>query len=284
MIDHILRHVLDGPFRWIDQNVGIHMTRSAQNPRDRQRSLMSHHSPRRRPATFTSLIALTATLVAASLGLAACGGSSSTTTTTETTANAAATGTTTNGTSTSGATSTGTSSTGTSPTRTSSTGTTPGASTTGATPAARSARFAAVRTCLSKKGITLPQRGAGGFAGGAGGSGAQLPKGMSQAQFAEALRSCGSGFNGSHYGKGARGFHNPFNNPRFHAVLLRFAACLRQNGVDIGEPDTTGKGPVFATKGINTGSPQFKAAAAKCRGTLLGALKSNRAHPGASAG
>jgi hypothetical protein len=233
---------------------------------------MSHHrTPRRRPATFTSLIALSATLVAASLGLAACGGSTSTTTT-ETTANAAATRTTTAGTSATGTTSTATSST-TTP-GTSTTGTTP----TGATPAARTARFAAVRTCLSKKGITLPQRGAGGFPG----SGAQLPSGMSRAQFAEALRSCGAGFKGGRSSKGHNGFKNPFNNPRFHAVLVRFAACLRQNGVNVGEPNTSGKGPIFDTKGVNTGSAKFKAASAACRGTLLGALKSSKPHPGAT--
>lgn len=234
---------------------------------------MSHHrTPRRRPTTFTSLIALTATLVAASLGLAACGGSSSTTTTTQTTANAAVTGATT-GTTTTGTTTTGTSPSGGASTGTSSTAsTTPGA-TTGTTPANRAARLAAVHTCLSKKGITL---GAGGL------SGAQLPKGMTRAQLVEALESCGKGLNGSRLGKGGSGVKNPFNNGRFHAVLARFAACLRQNGVNIGEPNTSGKGPVFATKGINTGSPQFKAATAKCRGTLLGALKSNRAHPGVS--
>jgi hypothetical protein len=234
-----------------------------------------HRTPRRRPSTFASLIALTATLVAASLGLAACGGSSSTTTTTtQTAANAAATGTTTGSTSTSGTTSTGTSSTGTTSTGTSTTG----------TPAEPSAatRYAATRTCLSKKGITLPQRstGAGGFLGGA--SGAQLPKGMSRAQFAEALHSCGAGFNGNHFGKRGKGFKNPFNNPRFHAVLVRFAACLRQNGINIGEPNTSGKGPIFDTKGINTGSTQFKAAEAKCRSTLLYALRPNHASPGAS--
>jgi hypothetical protein len=226
-----------------------------------------HRTPRRRPATFASLIALTATLVAASLGLAACGGSSSTTTTTtQTAANAAATGTTTGSTSTSG-TSTGTSSTG-----TTSTGTTSGTS--------AATRYAATRTCLSKKGITLPQQtaGTGGFLG----AGAQLPKGMSRAQFAEALQSCGAGFNGHHFGKRGKGFKNPFNNPRFHAVLVRFAACLRQNGIDIGEPNTSGKGPIFDTKGINTGSTQFKAAEAKCRSTLLYALRPNHAQPGAS--
>jgi hypothetical protein len=232
-----------------------------------------HRTPRRRPATLTSLIALTATLVAASLGLAACGSSSSTTTTTtQTAANAAAAGTTTAGASTTAGTSTGTSSSG---------KTTP-SPVTGTTPAARAARLAAVRTCLSKKGITLPQRtaGAGGFLGGVGG--AQLPKGMSRAQFSEALQSCGTGFNASRFGKRGKGFHNPFNNARFHTVLARFAACLRQNGINVGEPNTSGKGPIFDTKGINTGSAQFKAAEATCRKTLLYALRPNHAHPGAS--
>ncbi len=235
---------------------------------------MSHHrTPRRRPTTFTSLIALSATLVAAALGLAACGGSSSTTTTTtQTTANAAAT--------TTGATTTGTSAPSGTPTGTSSTATTtPGGSTTGTTPAATASRFAAVRTCLSKKGITIPQGATGGLGG------AQLPKGMTRAQFVEALQSCGTGFNNSRLGKQGKGkgFHNPFNNPRFHTVLARFSACLRQQGINVGEPNTSGKGPIFNTKGINTGSPQFKAATAKCRGTLLHALQPSHAHPGASA-
>jgi len=234
-----------------------------------------HRTPRRKRKTLISLIALTATLVAASLGLAACGGSSSTTTTTtQTAANAAATGATTAGTTTSGTTSTGTSSTG-----TTSTGTSTGSSTTGTTSGTSAAtRYAATRTCLSKKGITLPQQSAGGFLG----AGAQLPKGMSRAQFAEALQSCGAGFNGNHFGKHGKGFKNPFNNPRFHSVLVRFAACLRQNGINIGEPNTSGKGPIFDTKGINTGSSQFKAAEAKCRSTLLYALRPNHAQPGAS--
>ncbi len=240
---------------------------------------MSHNrNPRRRLTTLPSSIALIATLVATSLGLAACGSSSSTTTTTtQTAANAAATGTST-GTTTTGAAST---TTGTSQ-GTSSTGKTTPIPPTGTTPAARAARFAAVRTCLSKKGITLPQRSAGAGGSLGAGSGAQLPKGMSRAQFTEALQSCGAGFNGGRVGKHGKGFKNPFNNPRFHTVLTRFAACLRQNGIDIGEPNTSGKGPIFDTKGINTGSAKFKAATAKCRSTLLYALKPNHAHPGAS--
>ena len=107
---------------------------------------------------------------------------------------------------------------------------------------------------------------------------------MSQAQFAEALRSCGGGVKGNHFGRSANRFQRFFNNTRFRAALLRFAACMRQNGVNFGDPNTTGKGPVFATKGINTGSARYKAASAKCRSTLLGALKANRARPGTSAG
>jgi hypothetical protein len=245
---------------------------------------MSHHrTPCHKLTARPSLIALTAILVAAALGLAACGGSSSTTTTAETTANAAATGTTTAGTSSTGTTSTATSSTtpGATTPGASTTGTsTAGASPTGTTPAAHAARFAAVRTCLSKKGITLPQRGAGGFPGG---GGAQLPSGMSRTQFAEALRSCGVGFKGSnHFGRSPGGFKNPYNNPRFHPVLVRLAACLRQNGINVGEPNTSGKGPVFDTKGINTGSTKFKTAMAACRYTLLGALKSSKPQPGAT--
>jgi hypothetical protein len=222
---------------------------------------MPHTSPtRRKPALAVSLIPLAALLVAAALGLVACGGSSNTATTTT---NAAAT----NAPSTTGSSSTGTP------------GTTP--DTTPGRP--NPARFSAMRECLAKKGITLPQRTPGSHGGFAGGRGGTLPKGMSRAQFAEALKSCGGGFNGpGRFAGGAKGFRNQFNNPRFRSVLVRFSACLRQHGIDVGEPNTSGKGPIFDTKGINTGSPQFRAASTACRSMLLGALGST-AHPGAAA-
>ena len=139
-----------------------------------------------------AVAALTVALLACT-GLAACGGSSSTST--QTTANAAATGTTTTG--------------------TTKTGTTPsGTSSTGAAPAGRPnpARFAAMRACLAKKGITLPPRtpGAGGFLGG----GPQLPKGVTRAQYAEALKACGGNFPGrGHFSR----VPHAFTSPRFHA-------------------------------------------------------------------
>jgi hypothetical protein len=193
----------------------------------------------RRPAA--ALLTLLAAGAVGSVGLAACGSSSTTTTTTA--ANAAApgaVGTTTPGTTTPGA-----------------PGTPP--------PGARGSRFAAMRECLQKDGITLPQRrpGAGGFLGGAQG-GPQLPAGVTRTQFEEALRKCGGGaFRG--------GNHFFRDSPRFRQAYAQFAACMRQNGVDLPTPNTSGKGPIFDTEGIDTTSAQFKAADAKCRSDLFAA-------------
>jgi hypothetical protein len=74
----------------------------------------------------------------------------------------------------------------------------------------------------------------------------------------------------------------PSSEPAVNPVLAQFAACMRQNGINLPAPKT-GKGPVFsakATKGINTRSPQFKAAFAKCRTTLSSVLGLGR--PGAA--
>jgi hypothetical protein len=68
---------------------------------------------------------------------------------------------------------------------------------------------------------------------------------------------------------------------RFHEALVRFAACLRQNGIDVGEPNTSGKGPLLDTKGLSTGSPRFKTAAAKCRAVLFEGLQSKAGAAGA---
>jgi hypothetical protein len=39
---------------------------------------------------------------------------------------------------------------------------------------------------------------------------------------------------------------------------------MRKNGVKLPQPNTSGKGPIFNTKGIDTTSASFKAADAKC--------------------
>ena len=151
---------------------------------------------------------------------------------------------------------------------------TPATTTTGAK-GPNSGRFAAIRECLQKNGITLPQRtpgqrrppgGAGGFLGGGRRRGwAFMPKGVTRAQYEAVLKKCGGGnFAG---GAGRR-----FNSPAFKAALAKFASCMRENGVNIPAPNTSGKGPVFSTKGLNTSSPKFQAAEVKCRGVLAAAF------------
>jgi hypothetical protein len=54
---------------------------------------------------------------------------------------------------------------------------------------------------------------------------------------------------------------------------------MRENGVNVPEPNTSGNGPVFDTKGLNTNSAQFRAAELKCRLDLRLALR-----PGAAGG
>lgn len=49
------------------------------------------------------------------------------------------------------------------------------------------------------------------------------------------------------------------------AALVRYASCLRQNGVDVPAPDTSGNGPVLDTKGIDTSSSKFKTAQSGCQ-------------------
>jgi len=123
---------------------------------------------------------------------------------------------------------------------------------------------------LSKQGIKLPApSGRGGlFLGGA-----NLPKGVSRSQLQAATRKCLGGRAGFLGGPGTARLRRTAS-PRFRQALSSFAACLRKNGVNVPAPNTSGNGPVFSTKGIDTSSPQFKAATAKCRSALVGAFRS----------
>ncbi len=133
-------------------------------------------------------------------------------------------------------------------------------STTPATKSGLAARFAQVRECLKKNGAALPT-----FKPG---SGPQLPKGVTRAQYEAALKKCGGLRGGRGLGPGA-GAGN-LNNPRVKQLFVSFAACMREHGVKVGEPNTSGKGPVFSTNGIDTSSAQFKAAEATCSAKLRG--------------
>jgi hypothetical protein len=202
-------------------------------------------------------------LLLASLGLAACGGSSKGPTTS---ASVAAAGTTTGGsTSTQSGSTTTTGATSTNSGSTSPTGGSPpipGGSTSKGGPAGgRAGRFAVVRECLQKNGITLPKPTPGkpgsGFLGGT----PTLPKGVTRAQYQAALKKCGgAAFTGV----------GRLNTPAFKEEIAKFAACMRANGVNVPAPNASGKGPIFSTKGLNPNSAQFKAAESKCSAELGG--------------
>lgn len=74
---------------------------------------------------------------------------------------------------------------------------------------------------------------------------------------------------------------NRLNSAAFKHTLAKFATCLRENGVNIPAPNTSGKGPIFNTRGLNVASPKFKAAELKCASIIRSGL---RAAPGAAAG
>jgi hypothetical protein len=124
------------------------------------------------------------------------------------------------------------------------------------------ARFSALRECLRKQGVTLPTVRPG-----------QASKGFSRARYEAALKKCGGGL----ARPGALRAHSPFTSPRFAKALASFAQCMRQHAINIPEPNTSGRGPIFSTKGVNTTSPQFRAAEAKCRPLLLSGLKTKPA-------
>ena len=150
----------------------------------------------------------------------------------------------------------------------SSTTTTTNAAAAASTNAARSGfagRFAAVRECLAKSGITLPKRTPGQARplGGVLGGARQLPKGVTQAQYEAALHKCGLNSAGPGAGRSTR-----LASPAYKLALANFAACMRTNGENLPAPNTSGKGAIFNTTGINTSSATFQAAAAKCSSIL----------------
>lgn len=202
----------------------------------------------RRPAAVSLLLVL----ALAGLLLAGCGSSSSNTVTTSASATAAG-----------GAGGTGTTGAG-------------GTGATGTTGARGAGRFTAIRECLQKAGITLPSRpqgtrpqggGGGGFFGGGSGAGPALPKGVTREQFQAALKKCGLSRRPGAGGRFGAGRAN-LNTPAFRKTLASFSACMNEHGVKLPAPNTSGKGPVFDTTGINTKSAAFQKAEETCRGKV----------------
>jgi len=109
------------------------------------------------------------------------------------------------------------------------------------------AATAALRACMKQQGIPLA-------------SGSKLPHGISSSRYKEALNACLSTLK-----LPSQGSSN--SSERSYA---KFVACMRQNGINMPDPNTSGKGPVLSTSGIDTGSAQFNSAYAKCQSHLPG--------------
>jgi hypothetical protein len=123
-------------------------------------------------------------------------------------------------------------------------------------------RFSALSECLRKQGITLPQRRSGTTGGFFGGGHFELPSGVTPAQLAAAMKKCGAPSLASSGGQPS------LANPAFRTNLTRFAACMRESGVPLPAPNTSGSGSIFNTARLDTSSPHFRAAFAKCHGIL----------------
>ncbi len=188
-------------------------------------------------------------LLLASLGLAACGGSSGSTT--RKASSSASASTTTPGGS-----------------------TTPGSSThPGLTPQG-AARIKALRECLQKNGITLPQR----TPRPASRRARRLSRRWSrpaaaQGRDARAVRSGDQEVRRQRFRQPRRSATGASGAPRPSRRSAKFADCMRKNGVNVPEPNTSGNGPIFDTKGIDTASTQFKSAETKCAAELRGAFR-----------
>lgn len=157
-------------------------------------------------------------------------------------------------------------------------GTTSAAKTTGQ-PGSAASRSAALRECLKKAGITLPSAPSGNPGNGAppsgGAGGFKPPEGGSGSKFQEAIKKCGGGG----FPAGGRG---NINSASAKAALTKYESCMRENGVDLPAANTSGTGPVFSTKGIDTSSQSFKSAQKTCQGDLKGAFGTGSPPSGAA--
>jgi hypothetical protein len=112
------------------------------------------------------------------------------------------------------------------------------------TPSESAQGLARYNECLIKHGVTLNSQGA-----------PVLGDSASRATYRAALRACG--------GANLRVSKRLRTVPRTQS-LKRFVACMRAHGQNLPEPNTSGKGPIFDTKGLDTHSSAFTTAARTC--------------------
>jgi hypothetical protein len=84
------------------------------------------------------------------------------------------------------------------------------------------------------------------------------PKGVSRAQLVAAVQGCGG------IGSGLAAVKPRASRSAYTQAFVRFVSCMREQGVSLPAPNTSGKGPVIDLKGLDTTSAKYKAASGKC--------------------
>jgi hypothetical protein len=132
--------------------------------------------------------------------------------------------------------------------------------------------------CLREQGVELPERPAAGGgppagdrppAGGPGGPGGGFGRDLSDAErrkMAAAFETCGARF-GMRGGPGGPGGPGRGGRPST-AALRRYVACVRRNGYDLPDPNTSGDGPVFDDDAVDRDDPAFVKASRSCESLL----------------
>ena len=128
---------------------------------------------------------------------------------------------------------------------------------------------AELRECLERNGADLPSPPEGGqggppeggmppIGGGQGGP----PGGGDPSEFRDALEKCGVDPDELPDRPGGSG------GPPMGDSLDDFVACVRENGYDLPEPNTSGDGPVFDPSEVDQDDPDFKKASQACQDEL----------------
>jgi hypothetical protein len=130
------------------------------------------------------------------------------------------------------------------------------------------------KACLKEKGAELP-----GFKGGEPPQGGEKPEGGPPAgaggpggegftKMKQAFEECGVETPGFKGGPGGEGGAPNMNSAAFKKQVDEYAACVREHGYELAEPNFSGEGPIFEKS--ESESAAFKKASTHCTGLLGG--------------
>ena len=156
------------------------------------------------------------------------------------------------------------------------------------------------KACLKEKGVELPEGKTGGEGGPPEGGGygeppegGKKPEGMPEGgegneggppggfggegseEMQKAFEECGVE---TPEFKGGAGGKPSMNSTAFKKQVKEYAACVRENGYEIAEPNFSGEGPVFEKS--ESESAAFKKASASCESLLKGGSESSGSETG----